>query len=172
MALVGLTRQCGLSSGGVKKLWLAEVASVTSFTFSTPAYSAITMGSGLLFKVYEFEPDSAELKETVSYENNCMKVVHSIEFFLARMSATTRVAVEEIALAASCGLIGVAEDNNGVKWVLGYSQNHLKLRPLSLKTGNGTTGKKLTDANGYTLTIENENNELMRVYTGTDPVTS
>lgn len=171
MALTGFTRACGLQSGGAKRLWLVEVADLTSFTFSTPSYSTATMVSTKVFKEYAFEPDSFEIKEVTAIENNCMKVTHTIEFYLAKMSATTRLAVEEIALASACGLIAIAEDNNGNKWVLGYSENHLKTRPLTLKSANGTTGKKLTDANGYTLTLENENNENMRLFTGTVPIT-
>ena len=99
-----------------------------------------------------------------------MKVVHSVAFYLAKMGATARAAVSEIALASSCGLIAVVEDNNGTRFVLGYSENHLKVRPLMLKTADGASGKKLSDANGYTVTLENENNEMMRVFTGTVPV--
>ena len=171
MALTGFVRACGLLSGGVKKLWLVEVADLTSFTFTTPAYSTATMVASKVFKQYEFDPDSFELKEDVTVENNCMKVVHGIDFYLTKMSATTRAAVEEIALASACGLIAIAEDNNGNKWVLGYSENHQKLRPLLLKTAKGSSGKKLTDANGYAVTLENENNEQMRLYTGTVPIT-
>lgn len=172
MALTGYTKTCGgLQSGGVKNLWLVEVADLTSFTFSTPAYSAATMESGKVFKNYQFDPDTMELKEDIAFENNCMKVTHSVEFYLAKMSAASRLAVEEIALASSCGLVAIVEDNNGTKWVLGYSQNHLKLRPLLLKDAKGTTGKKLTDASGWTVTLENENNEQMRAFSGTVPTT-
>lgn len=166
-ALAGFYRVCGLQSGGGKKIYLTEVANVTSMTATNGVYTAITMNGAAKFYVYEFEPDSFEIKEEVSVENNCMKVMHGIEFFMAKMSSTTRTALEEIALASACGLIAVVEDNNGTKWVLGYSENHLKTRPLTLKSGKGTTGKKLTDANGYTITLENENNEMMRTCTAT-----
>jgi hypothetical protein len=99
-----------------------------------------------------------------------MKVVHSLEFYLTKMSATARAAVTELAMASACGLIAVVEDNNGVKWVLGYSENHQKLRPLLLKSATGASGKKLSDSNGYTIKLENENNELMRVCTATPTV--
>ena len=171
MALTGFARVCGLQSGGVKKVHLVEAADLTTMTFTTPAYSAITMVSGKVFKQYEFDPDSCEIREEVTVENNCMKVLHGLDFFITKMSSTARAAVEEIALASACGLIAIAEDNNGVKWVLGYSENHTKLRPLVLKSAKGTTGKKLTDTNGYTVSLEVENNECMRIFTGTVPIT-
>lgn len=171
MALTGFTRSCGLQSGGMKSLYLVEVADVTSFTLASEVYTAVTMVSSKIFKQYDFDPDSFELKEDVQIENNCMKVVHSLVFNLMKLSATTRKVVEEIALASACGLIAIAEDNNGVKWVLGYSENHGKTRPLELKTGKGTTGKKLTDANQWEVTLESEDNTQMRTFSGTVPLT-
>ena len=171
MALTGYTKVCGFQSGGGKKVWLIEPADLTSFTKTLEAYTAVTVAAQKVFKKYEFDNDSCELKEDVSIENNCLKVVHGLVFYLAKLGATARAAVSEIALASSCGLIAVVEDNNGTRWVLGYSENHLKVRPLMLKTAAGTTGKKLNDANGYTVALENENNEMMRLYSGTVPVT-
>jgi hypothetical protein len=165
MALVGYTRNCGLQSGGGKKVYLIEVADLTSMTATSGVYTAITLVSAKIWKQYEFDPDTCEIKEDVAVENNCMKVTHGLEFYLTRMSATARAAVSEIALASACGLIAVVEDNNGVKWVLGYSENHGKLRPLILKTAAGSSGKKLTDANGYTVKLECDNNEMMSTVT-------
>lgn len=170
MALTGYTRACGMQSGGGKKLYLAEAPNVTSFTKTQEAYSAVTMESGKLFKVYDFDPDSMEIVEEVAVENNSMKVVHRIVWDMMKLSATARTAVEEIALASACGLIAIAEDNNAVLWVIGYSENHLKTRPLELKSAKGTTGKKLTDTNKWELTLESEDNSNMRVFSGTVPI--
>ena len=170
MALTGFVRACGLQSGGGKKVWLVEVADLTSFTLASEVYTVATMVATKVFKMYEFDPDTCEIKEDVAIDNNCMKVTHGIEFYITKMSATARAAVSEIALASACGLIAIAEDNNGVKWVIGYSENHLKLRPLQLKTAAGSSGKKLTDANGYTVKLECDNNEMMRTFSGTVPI--
>ena len=170
MALAGYTKVCGLQSGGMKTLYLVEVGDLTSFTLLAGEYTTATMTAAKVFKQYQFDQDSFDLKEDVSIENNSMKVAHSIEFYLAKMGTVGRNAVEEIALATACGMIAIAEDNNGTKWVLGYSENMKKTRPLELKTSAGTSGKKLTDANGYTIKLESEDNESMHVYTGVIPV--
>lgn len=171
MSLVGYTRSCGLQSGGIKRLYLAIVADVTSFTKTSESYSACTMENAKVFKTYDFEPDTCEFKEVTAIENNCMKVTKTIDFILAKMSVTGRIAVSEIALASACGLIAIVEDANGVKWVVGYTENFLKLRPLQVKSIAGTTGKKLTDANQYVFTLESEDNENCRDFTGTVPIT-
>ena len=170
MALTGYIRACGVQSGGGKNVWLAEVASVTSFTLVDPAYTAVTMNAAAIFKNYQFDPDTMEVKENVAVTNGCIAVTHTIDFSLARMSSAARAAVSEIALASSCGLIAIVEDNNGDKRVLGYSENHLKLRPMLLKTAVGGTGKKLGDANAWVITLESENNEVSRIYTGVVPI--
>lgn len=171
MSLAGYTRSCALQSGGMKKLYAAIVADVTSFTFSTPAYSAATMESGKVFVEYQFEPDSFELKENVTIENRCKKVVHTIEFNILKMSSTSRAALQELIDASDCGVIAIVEDNNGTKWVVGYSENHLKTRALELKSGVLTSGKKLTDMNGTTIVLESEDTDLMRIFSGSVPTT-
>ncbi len=170
-SLAGYVRTCALQSGGMKKLYAAIVADVTSFTLATAAYSTATMESGKVFVEYQFEPDSFELKENVTIENRCKKVVHSIEFYLAKMSATSRAALDELLSASDCGIIAICEDNNATKWVVGYSESFLKTRALELKSSAGTSGKKLTDQNGTTITLESEDTDLMRVFTGTVPTT-
>ena len=172
MSLTGYSRTCSLQSGGMKKLYLAAVADVTSFTLSGALYNACTMVAGKAFKEYQFDPDSFELKESETIENRCKKIVHTIEFYIGKMSSTSRAALQEIIDASDCGMIGIVEDNNATKWVIGYSQSHLKTRPLELKNGAQTSGKKLTDLNGLTVTLESEDIDLMRTFTATVPTTN
>lgn len=159
MSLAGMTRTCGLMSGGIKRLDMIAVEDLTSMTATQKVYTAITLGSGKYFKTYEFEPDTCEMTSESTVENGAIKYHHEIVFHVNKMSTTGRAMVEEITSQSGCGIIAVVEDNNGTKWVLGYTENHLKLRPLQLKGIKSTTGKALTDANGYDVTLFNENNE-------------
>lgn len=170
MALTGYTRTCGLQSGGGMKIWLTEVASLTSMTVTGDVYTAITMEGANVFVLHEFEPDSFELKETTTIENGSIKVTHEIEFFLKKLDDTARVAIEEIVLASACGLVAIVEDNNATKWVVGYNETHGKLRPLSVSTVEGLTGKNLSDAAGNTVKLVSEDNEHMRTVTAVVPV--
>jgi hypothetical protein len=172
MSLTGFTRTCSLASGGMKKFYAAIVADVTSFTLNSTYYNACTMVAGKVFKEFQFDRDTFELKETETIENGCKKIVHSVEFYISKMSADSRAALNEIMEASACGLIAIVEDNNGTKWTVGYSQGHLKDRALSLKGANSTSGKKLTDQNGTTITLESEDTEKMRIYSATVPVTN
>jgi hypothetical protein len=158
-SLAGFVRVCGLMSGGIKRLDLIAVDDLTSMTATQKVYTAITLASGKYWKTYEFEPDTCVLDSESTVENGAIKYHHEITFHVRKMSTTGRAMVEEITGQSGCGIIAVAEDNNGTKWVLGYTENHLKLRPLQLKGIKSTTGKALVDANGYDVTLWNENNE-------------
>ena len=62
----------------------------------------------------------------------------------------------------------IAVDFQGTKWVHGYGE--LSKRAMRLATSTAMSGKKLADATGSTLILNNETPELSRVYTGTVPV--
>jgi hypothetical protein len=124
-----------------------------------------------VFYKYEFEQDSCEFKEDVAITDTMAKMVtHSLEFKLDRMNEDARLEIEALADASPCGLLAIVMDANAQMWVLGYSEKFLKERPLRLKTAAGTTGKKLDDANGETLTLMSTDTSKARQFTGTVPV--
>ena len=56
--------------GGVKKLWIIERDDVTSFTEgSSHDYSGVTLGSGKIFRLFEFEDFTASATGESSAEN-------------------------------------------------------------------------------------------------------
>jgi len=170
MSLAGFARTCGLQSGGVKRVYLVAVPDIASLTLVSQTYTAATMEAGKVFKMYEFEPDTCEWKEEVKITNNCIEITKTLDFVLAKMSTAGRAVVSEIALASACGMIAIVEDNNGTKWVLGYTENFLKLRPLQVESIAGGTGKKLTDASQYVFTLKSTDNEPCRDFSGTVPI--
>lgn len=173
-ALFGFTKVCTDRSGGVSSLYLAKVTDVDEFTLGTlldaKKFTAVTMLGDAVFAKYEFYKDTVEFKESTSRENGSTKVTKSLEFMLPKMSQETRDVVEEIAAASNCGLIAIVVDNNGAKWVVGYTVKHGKDKPLELATAEGTTGKALSDANGETIILTVDDTEKSRTFTGTVPV--
>jgi hypothetical protein len=63
-----------------------------------------------------------------------------------------------------------AQDANGQKWVVGYSEGQQKLRPMKMLTIEGGTGTSFTDDNGSTVILQSIDTQLSRVFTGTVPV--
>jgi len=172
MPLLGYAPACGSRSGSIKAIWIALAAEVTSFTLATSEkfYDTVTMESSNVFKKYEFERDTAELKFSDVFENRSFKSTASLEVMLKGLQEDSRDAIEELAANSNCGLIAIVEDANGKKWVIGYTEKHGKTRPLELLTNEGTSGKGLTDANGDVLTLGCDSGEKYRLFTGTVPV--
>ena len=174
MALLGFVKGCSERSGGVSSLYLAKVTDVEAFTLGTAAditkFATVAMANGAFFQKYEFQRDTVEYKESSVRENGSYKVTKSLEFMLPKMDQNSRDVVEEIAVESNCGLIAIVVDNNGLSWVVGYTVKHKKDKPLELATGEATTGKALTDANGETVILTVEDTEKARTFTGVIPI--
>lgn len=166
----GLTLACEERSGGVKAIYLANQEDVTSFPLAGTAYDSPVMAVGKIFYKFEFEQDTAEIRENVVRENGSTSATHELEFFVPKMSQANRDAIQEIIDQSTCGIIAIVEDANGTSWVLGYSENFTVDRPLKLSDDTATSGKLLTDLNGDTVTLASNDNEKMRTFTGTVPL--
>ena len=173
----GFSKTCSAQSGGVKNIWLANREDIASagFTLTSGEYSAVTMESSKVFFKYEFDQDTAEMRFSQSMEGNSAQVDNQVEFFLSKLSTLMRASLQEMQDTSPCGMVAIVEDNNSVKWVIGYTENHptnsaTQGRPLKMLTGESTTGKAFTDPNGSTVTLQSINNETPLVFTGTVPV--
>lgn len=167
MALAAFVKPCENNSGGAFRLYLADVASVTSATLTSGEWSAITMNGVAVFYEYECEQDSIEFRENVSREGSSTKVEHEIEFYLPKMATLQRNAIQELIDNSVCGVLAIVVDSNEKKWFVGYSENFTKKRPLYLVSDTTATGKAFTDPNGSTVVLRSIDNEKSRVFTGT-----
>lgn len=165
----GLTRVCGPRSGGMSALYLADASDVSSFTQTGELWSAVTMNGSAVFRKFEFEQDTAMFKDDAGVENGSAKVDHTIEAYFGKLTQTNRDRMQDIINSSVCGIIAIIVDNNGQKWVAGYSTNFTKDRPLRKSTVAADSGKVFTDQNGQTLTLVSTDNEMMRTFTGSIP---
>lgn len=164
----GISLVCQVWTGGGKKLYLVDKADVTSFTLSGGQYTAVTMVSGKVFKEYQFLDDSFEWKEDSNRaESGSTIITDTIECIFQGNNNTLRAAIEEIIASSTCGMIGIVEDNNDSKWVIGYGER--SKRALKMATSATSTGKKYEDAVGTTITLTVNTLEKARVFTGTVP---
>ena len=161
---------CEARSGGLKTIWLANKEDITSFTLTGSLYSAVTMVVTKVFYKFEFEQDTAEVRESVSRENGSTSASHEVEFFTPKMSQVNRDAIQQIIDQSNCGIVAIVEDANLNKWVVGYSETFTVDRGLKISSDEALSGKALTDLNGDTVIIASQDNEKMRTFTGTVPV--
>ena len=162
------TKVCTPQSGGLTSIWLTDEANVTSFTLTSTAYSANTLGAGAWYK-FEFSQDLAEFRETGTREGNAYSNLQEIEFNFAGMNQVDRDHIEDIIESSHCGIVAVIKDSDGVKWTVGYSEAQGVERPLKLTSDTTLTGKGMTDGKGSTLILSTTTNEKARTYTGSDP---
>jgi hypothetical protein len=143
MALTtGIALVCQKWVGGGNKLWLADKADVVSFTLAGGKYTGVTMGSGKVFKLYEFFEDSCEWKETSNRnaDSGSTMITDTIECMFQGVNDDLRVSLEELNDSSTCGMVGIFLDNNAQYWVIGYGE--LSKRALKIETSEQTTGKK------------------------------
>ena len=167
MALSNLTISCSAEkNAGLKYLYLIEQANLTSMTLasgSSSNYDTITLASGAAFKTIGFEQDQAEYRENTEVERRSPKTTHEIEFYVPGVNANNRDALEALKNEVPCGYIAVIEDNNSQKWVIGYSEEFGKERPMRLLTDETTTAKALGETNGSTVTLQSV--DTVKAYT-------
>jgi len=166
----GIAVPCEARSGGLVKLFLANRDDVTTFTFSGGRYTAAIMNGGAVFFEFEFEIDTAERRENGVLENGSSKYTHEIEWFTPKLTSDNRDRLQEIMDASACGVIAIAEDANGLKWVVGYSESFLKKRALKLQSDASLSGKAFTDLNGSTVIVLSEDTTKDVEFTGVVPV--
>lgn len=166
----GYSQPCTASTGGLVNLWLTDKDNVTSFTLSGSEYNAVTMNASAVFYKYEFEQDTGGLRQNGTRESRSSIVTHEVEFYMTKLSTTQRDALQAIIDSSICGLIAIAEDANGQKWVLGYSENFGTARPLKFASSEGATGVAFSEDNGTTVMLSSSDNELARIFTGVVPV--
>lgn len=151
-------------------MYLANRDDVTSFTFAGGKYTTAVMNGGAVFFEFEFEQDTAERRENGVRENGSSKYTHEIEFFVPKLTSDNRDRLQELMDASACGVIAIAEDSNGLLWVVGYSEAFLKKRALKLQSDASLSGKAFTDLNGSTVILLSEDTEKDVEFTGTVPV--
>ena len=161
--LAGIARDCASNMGGIKTVYIANAADVSSVTVTSGVVTAITMAASKKFYKYAFTPNTSSLTSNwqVNAENGTKYVETDLLMVFNRMDSTKRL---EIMALAQGELVVVVEDNNGTKWYLGYEE------PVFLNAGDGLTGAARADRNGYSITLRDESAELPFPFTGTVPV--
>lgn len=162
--LAGIIRDCLPNMGGIRAVYLANFADVSSITESSGAISAISMSGSAVFKKYEFARNTSSLSSNyaVNAENGTTYVETDLLMVFNRMDTAKRL---EIVAMAQGELVAIVEDNNGNMWYLGHDE------PLTLNAGDGLTGTARADRNGYSVTLRDNSLELPMSFTGTIPLT-
>lgn len=143
----GYVLDCRDSVGGVKEVYIAELASVESITVASGAVSALVNDSAKQFYRYAQVKQTSEADEQIqtSEENGTVYVEQNVKLVLNKLQTAVR---NEIMLLAQNRLIVVVVDRNNQGWLYG-AYNGMTLQPSSAKTGVA-----MGDRNGYELSLK------------------
>ena len=146
----GLAQDCLNSKGGISEVYLANYEDVTDITVTDGMVKGITMASGKKFKRYYFRPGTSSMASTLNVDlaAGVNFVQTDLTMLFSRMETTKRI---EMSALAVNDLRAIVKDSNGVFWLLGEEE------PMVASAGDGQTGTAKTDANRYSITLQDSN---------------
>lgn len=151
--LAGLAKDCSANMGGIVEVMIANYDDVSEYTVADGKISAITMASSAKFKKYSFAKNTGSLTSTYTLDaaSGVKYVTSDLLLQFNRMETTKRVEITALALG---DLAVIVKDANGKYWYLGKDE------PVNASAGDGQTGTARSDANRYTITLQDESLEM------------
>ena len=151
--LSGLARDCDPNRGGIIAVYIANFDDVTAITVTSGQVSGITMDTGKKFKEYAFPKNTGSLTSTYTIDpaSGVRYVTSDLVLQFNRMETTKRTEITALALS---DLRVICKDANGVFWLLGFDE------PVNASQSDGQTGTARSDANRYTITLEDTSAEM------------
>lgn len=151
--LSGLAKDCAANMGGIVEVLIANFDDVSEVTITTDKVSAITMASSAKFKKYNFAKNTGSLTSTYNIDqaSGVKYVTSDLLLQFNRMETTKRVEITALSLG---DLAVIVKDANGKYWYLGKDE------PVNASAGDGQTGTARGDANRYTITLQDESQEM------------
>lgn len=154
VSLLGIPVDCGASVGGIKKIYIANVADVDSVTFGVDGeVTAITMAASAKFKSFNFRRGNASFTSNGNRDdkNGTYFATSEITAQFNRMEKSKR---SEIVALAKADTYVIVKDYNDIYWFFGKDSY------CSLSTGSGQSGAALADGNFYNIVLTTETAEL------------
>ena len=151
--LSGLVKDCSQSWGGIVEVLLANREDVANVTANAGKVTEITMAGNAKFKKYTFARNTGSLTSTYTIDqaSGVRYVTTDLLLQFNRMETTKRV---EMSALAVNDLVSIVKDANSIYWYLGYDE------PVNAPSGDGQTGTPRSDANRYTITLQDNSKEM------------
>lgn len=123
MALTaGRTAVCTIQQGGVVRMALADRANVDSITVGTDGdVTAITMASTTFFWPFSFQAETLKFTEDGSFPNLTALFEQKIAGTWQGWSLDDRKALIELYASSACGMVCIAELENGETIIFGIN---------------------------------------------------
>jgi hypothetical protein len=158
--------------GGIKSIWLGEVANVaTTVTGASHEYTSVALSAGKFMWKFEFDRESAYFTANASRENGSTIVECEVGFSIPKITKVVNNRLEE--LKETCGLFAVVETfaDTGAgsppptyQFVLGYDEVFSPDAYLEFTSGEQNSGQGLQDPNETVVKLKGFMAEYPREY--------
>ena len=151
--LSGLARDCSSNMGGILEVLLANFDDVSGVTITDNQITTITMAASAKFHRYTFAKNTGSLTSTYNLDpaSGVRYVTSELLLQFNRMETSKRVEITALALG---DLAVIVKDANGKYWYLGKDE------PVNASASDGQTGTARSDANRYTITLQDNSLEM------------
>lgn len=155
----GFGLDCREGIGGLKEVYIIELANISEITESSGIVSAITKATGKRFWKYSLVRETSNATENIvgNEQNGTIYYDQQVQIIINKRQASVR---NEILLLAKNFLTVVGVENqlnsSGQPRAFLYG----KTQGLQLLTGTSETGTAWADRNGYTLPFAGKEPEL------------
>ena len=157
ITLKGIIRDCNPNMGGIQKVWMILKSDITNDPTPEKGMDKITEltvaeGEGKV-NAFEFRKGAASMTSNLQKDdtNGSYFWLTDLVMNFQRMETSKRAAVMALTLAESCAIV---LDANGVYWFLGKDEY------LAATAGTAETGTAKTDANKYSVTLQDSSLRL------------
>ena len=164
ITLKGIVRDCNPNMGGIQKVWMILKSDITDLQVGIDETSstnpdvqlittlAVAEGEGKV-NAFEFRKGAASMTSNLQKDdtNGSYFWLTDLVMNFQRMETSKRAAIMALTLAEACAIV---QDANGIYWFLGLDEY------LGATAGTAETGTAKTDANKYSVTLQDSSLEL------------
>jgi hypothetical protein len=155
----GYNLDCREGIGGLKEVYIIELASISAITEVSGVVTAITKASGKRFWKYSLVRETSNATETITAneQNGTLFFAQQVQIILNKRQASVR---NEVMLLAKNNLVIVGVENQLDSSGQNRAFLYGKTQGLQLNAGTAETGTAWGDRNGYTLPFAGNEPEL------------
>ena len=157
ITLKGIPRDCNPNMGGIQKVWMILKSDITNDPTPEQGMDKITEltvaeGEGKV-NAFNFRKGAASMTSNLQKDdtNGSYFWLTDLVMNFQRMETSKRAAIMALTLAEACAIV---QDANGIYWFLGLNEY------LGATAGTAETGTAKTDANKYSITLQDSSLEL------------
>lgn len=154
---------CKGGAGGIKSVYMTEIANNSTFTVTAGVITAWTLTTGKKFRSYDLDAEMGFFTApgTFTKASGSISYEHQIDFTIKGLSSTM---IQEMHTVAQNFLMMIVKDQNDNYWAFGCgnSTSTMNGRGMELMTWGAESGTQMTDFNGQKMSFKGR--ELAPIY--------